>query len=220
MYAMSQVDLQKMAELAKSMHSAFDIEVKDGTSPKPSLSDGILEGVSTVEMITPEAPVVPPANPSVLEEIKADLVEKAGDGQIDDKIKFKTNSRGWIISLAETSFFDSGEAGIKADSLEILDAIAASLLPLPYQIRIEGHTDNTPIHTDRFPSNWVLSTARATFVTDHFLTHFSFDPKRLSVAGYGEYRPVADNGTPEGRAENRRVDIVLLNEESTEQEPQ
>ena len=108
---------------------------------------------------------------------------------------------------------------MKDSSLRVLDAIADSVLQVPNQIRIEGHTDNTPIHTEQFPSNWELSTARATQVIAYLTRRFPFQASRLSAAGYGEHRPVAKNATPEGRALNRRVDLVVLSEASERQEP-
>ena len=237
MYAMSQVDLKKLATLAKSMHSAFDVQVLDGTNPKPSLSDGILDGVSKEELISPEKPiVVPAANPAsiggsssssaaeeptapVLDQVKIDLKEKFANLDLDNKVKLKVEKRGWVISLTENTFFNSGGDEVKPESLKILDCIATTIEKYPNLIRVEGYTDNTPIHTERFPSNWELSTARATFVIKYLISHFNFTPARLSAAGYGEYHPVAVNTTPEGRAANRRVDIVLLNEASANEEP-
>jgi len=236
MYALSQVDLEKLASLRRSMHSAFEVQVLDGSNPSPSLADGILEGVRKEELIFPDKPVIVPAAnpaalaktglsdaeghpPNVLEKVEADLKTRFSNINVDDKIKLKAENRGWIISLTERTFFNSGEAEMKPDAMQIIDSIASTILQLPNQIRIEGHTDNTPIHTERFPSNWELSTARATFVINYFINRFNFEPKRLAAAGYGEYHPIADNTTPEGRAENRRVDIVLLSDASAEQEP-
>ena len=92
----------------------------------------------------------------------------------------------------------------------MLDVLAQSLEKIPNHIRIEGHTDSVPISTLRFPSNWELSTARATSIVRYFLTHFKFEPNQLSAAGYGEFRPIASNQNSEGRTQNRRVDIVIL----------
>ena len=234
MYAMGQIDLRKMARLSKSMHSAFDVPAIKGSNPNPSSSEGILDGVSREELFSPTPVIVPAATPTqleptggtdpegatVLDQVSADLKSRFADVNMDDKIKLKTEKRGWVISLTEKTFFNSGEAEMKPDALAILDTIATTISKLPQQIRIEGHTDNTPIHTARFPSNWELSTARATFVINYLISKFNFTPTRLAAGGYGEYHPVAGNNTPEGRAANRRVDIVLLKEASALQEPQ
>jgi chemotaxis protein MotB len=88
--------------------------------------------------------------------------------------------------------------------------IANALRVTPYDIRIEGHTDNVPIHTDQFDSNWELSTARATHMARIFIVGHQFTPARLSASGYAKYHPVTSNATEEGRAQNRRVDIIVL----------
>lgn len=106
--------------------------------------------------------------------------------------------------------FESGSAQMKSASEAAFDRIAGMLRKRDYRLRIEGHTDNVPIHTTQFSSNWELSTSRATEVVRLLIVREGFDPDRLSAAGYAEYHPVATNLTPEGRGMNRRVDIVIL----------
>ncbi|MGA7079671.1 MAG: OmpA family protein [Terriglobales bacterium] len=106
--------------------------------------------------------------------------------------------------------FESGSAQMKSASEAAFDRIAATLRKRDYRLRIEGHTDNVPIHTPQFSSNWELSTSRATEVVRLLIVREGFDPDRLSAAGYAEYHPVATNRTAEGRGMNRRVDIVIL----------
>ena len=118
--------------------------------------------------------------------------------------------RGLIVRMKDSVLFDSGQAELKPAAMAVLDKLAETVKGLPNQIRIEGHTDDRPIHTALYPSNWELSTARATNVIRYLIERCGMSPKRLSAAGYGEYRPVADNSTETGRARNRRVDIVLL----------
>jgi chemotaxis protein MotB len=93
-----------------------------------------------------------------------------------------------------------------------LDKIAQALTNVPFSLRVEGHTDNVPIQTKRFPSNWELSIARAVNVVKYFAQVSNIDPQRLSAVGYGESRPVVENDTPSNRAKNRRVEILLLTE--------
>lgn len=219
MYAMGQVDLKKLGKLTKSMQSAFDTRAFEAGSQKLSLSEGASEGTAQQKLMEPVAPLVTPSN-AAFDNIQKKVQEKLVEQQFLDKVHFKTDKRGLVISLVEAGFFNSGEAEMKSASLTILDAIAQSVLPLPNSIRIEGHTDNAPIHNERFPSNWELSTARATFVIAYLTSHFDFAPHRLSAAGYSEFRPTASNATAEGRAANRRVDIVILNEAAERQEPQ
>ncbi|MGC1965323.1 MAG: OmpA family protein [Candidatus Acidiferrales bacterium] len=96
-------------------------------------------------------------------------------------------------------------------ALPTLSAIVKVIGPERMRIRIEGYTDNVPIHSARFDSNWELSTARATEIIKLFITKYAIAPDRLSASGYGEYHPVAPNDTAEGRGTNRRVDLVILN---------
>jgi chemotaxis protein MotB len=117
---------------------------------------------------------------------------------------------GLVISLREAGFFASGSATPKPQTLETLRQIAASLSHTPYDLRIEGHTDNIPIHTAEFDSNWELSTARATCIARLLLALKAMPADRLSAAGYAEFHPVASNDSEEGRAQNRRVDLVVL----------
>jgi outer membrane protein OmpA-like peptidoglycan-associated protein len=115
--------------------------------------------------------------------------------------------------------FETGSAQMKAASQAAFDQIAAMLHQHDYRLRIEGHTDNVPIHTAQFPSNWELSTSRATEIVRLLVVREGFAPDRLSAAGYAEYHPVATNFTSEGRGMNRRVDIVVLGHQTLESPP-
>jgi chemotaxis protein MotB len=120
--------------------------------------------------------------------------------------------QGTRISFEDQVLFDFGRAAINPRGFVFLDKIADVLKKVPYAVRVEGHTDNVPIQTRRFPSNWELSVARAVNVVKYFGEVSNIDPKRLSAVGYGESRPVAANDRPSDRAKNRRVEILLLTE--------
>jgi chemotaxis protein MotB len=135
-------------------------------------------------------------------------------------VRVRMEPRGLVISLGEKGIFDSGSDEIKPEGKKLLDTLATSLVTLGNQIRVEGHTDNVPIRNSRFPSNWELSTARATAVISRLVGSFGLPPELLSAAGYAEYRPTATNDTEEGKARNRRVDIVVLNPMIARTEPQ
>jgi chemotaxis protein MotB len=120
-----------------------------------------------------------------------------------------TQKEGLVVTFSEKYMFDSGKADIYPEAKEVIKNIAALLVDEPNRIAIEGHTDNTPINTPEFPSNWELSTKRATNVLKYLLEELKFDPKRLTAAGYGEWHPVAPNDTPENKAKNRRVDLIV-----------
>ncbi len=126
------------------------------------------------------------------------------------EVVLKPKREGLVISLQEVGFFDSGSAELRPASEAAVQRIAQVLGAQANDIRIEGHTDNLPIHNAQFASNWELSTARATEMIRIFITRYNVPATRLSAAGYAEYHPVASNDTAEGRAQNRRVDIVVL----------
>jgi chemotaxis protein MotB len=107
-------------------------------------------------------------------------------------------------------FFESGSATMRRSSADAVDRLVGVLRDRPEMLRIEGHTDNVPIHNAHFSSNWELSTARAMELLRIFIMDYKLAPERLTVSGYGEYHPVDTNDTPEGRGHNRRVDIVVL----------
>lgn len=117
--------------------------------------------------------------------------------------------QGLVISLREKLMFDSGKADIHKEAENVISNIVKLLSDVPNRVAIEGHTDNVPISTPEFPSNWELSTSRATNVTRFLLEELKFNAKRISSSGYGEFQPVGNNATAIGRAANRRVDIVV-----------
>lgn len=131
------------------------------------------------------------------------------DPVLMQKTKVRQGKDGLIVSLSEAGFFAPGDAAISPDAQTVISSLAALLQSNGAQIRIEGHTDSTPISNVRYPSNWELSTARASMVLEK-LIDLGIAPERLAAAGYGGFQPIADNSTPEGRAQNRRVDVVVL----------
>ena len=120
--------------------------------------------------------------------------------------------RGLVIRLNNAILFDSGSAEIKSEHEESLIVVANTIRSLDNYIRIEGHTDNIPINSDIYPSNWELSSARAASVVQLFINKCDFLPNKLVAVGYGEYKPVEDNSTARGREKNRRIDIIVLSE--------
>ncbi|MES2394209.1 MAG: OmpA family protein [Acidobacteriota bacterium] len=142
--------------------------------------------------------------------LQGQLTEALGKEIEQKEVVLHMTPEGFVISLHELGFFDSGEAQLLPGAADKVKRIASVLMKYGLDMRVEGHSDNVPIHNARFDSNWELSTARATAVATMLLSDTHFDPARLSIAGYGEYHPAASNDTPEGRQQNRRVDIVIL----------
>ncbi len=135
-----------------------------------------------------------------------DAVKKAGvKGVSVHKV-----DRGVIIRIPDEALFEVGKAEIRENFKGTLDKTAEILREMPNQIQIEGHTDNIPIKTALYPSNWELSTARATALLRHFMERGKIPPTKFAVSGYAEYQPITSNDTPEGRAKNRRVDILVV----------
>jgi len=128
------------------------------------------------------------------------------------------NGLSVVIDINSSVLFDSGRAELTTSALGVIDQIGIVLKDLPYSIQVNGYTDNAPIHTAQFGSNWELSAVRAISVVKRFVSD-GVDPSRLVGAGYGEYHPVADNDSPDGKVKNRRVQIVVLSADDSRQEP-
>ncbi len=246
LYAISTVDAQKMGKMVMSMRASFDSSLFEAGSPTLSLSHGTggIGGAAAARDLVANTSVpkdmrlrdsalqnlkelnsnfTPRQEGGVgnksLAALKTQIESQVGSEALKGRVRTSLSPRGLTVSLGEVGFFDSGSDEIKSEGRALLDSIAASLVPLDNQIRIEGHTDNVPIQTARFPSNWELSTARATTIVSYLLTHFRLSPDRLSAAGYAEYRPTAPNDTVEGRARNRRVDIIIMDPRYAMAEP-
>jgi len=201
MYAISNIDTNKLGKFVDSMRSAFNVEGARGNAIS------VIEGVQ----------IFIPADVDVESNVKDILGTLVTDSK--GAIDIKRDERGVVIRVADKYFFESGSAGLKENSREVLDKIAATLLKNPNMIRIEGHTDNIPIQNETFPSNWELSASRAINVVKYFIDNHNIKPERISAIGYAENKPLASNDTPDGRAKNRRVDIVLLSESESKKEP-
>ena len=144
--------------------------------------------------------------------LQRDLTSALGKEIARNEVVLRMTPDGFVISLHELGFFRSGEATLLTDAAEKIQRIAAILMKYGLDMRVEGHTDNLPIHTPDYNSNWDLSIARATNVAMMLIDEGHFNPARISIAGYGEYHPITSNDTPAGRQANRRVDIVILTE--------
>jgi len=149
---------------------------------------------------------------SELDRAKALLEERLKKEISNEDIRLEMAKRGLAIVFLAEVLFDSGKAEIKQSAMATLDKIADVIKEnlSDRDIGIEGHTDNEPIKYSGWKSNWELSTARATSVLHYLVDKKGIDPKKVSATGYGEYRPIASNASPEGRRQNRRVEIVIL----------
>jgi len=144
--------------------------------------------------------------------IERQLQAYVSQNHLQGQMEVRLDKRGLVITLlSDRAYYDSGSADLRPQTKKILDEVDVFLRKNNNLIRVEGNTDNVPIATDRYPSNWELSTARAVNVVRYLVEQDHLAPDRISAAGYGQYRPRTDNGTANARQANRRVDIVLLN---------
>ncbi|MFZ0814500.1 MAG: flagellar motor protein MotB [Candidatus Sulfotelmatobacter sp.] len=225
LYASSQVDKRKVGKLALAIQIAFqEMGVFPASTTQIPLDNNEPMPFSTVQAIEnvkhnteigriashPEDSLAASSYETDLTTLQNELRDALKNEIALHEITLHREADGLVISLKEFGFFDSGSARIKPESVPALDRIASILAIRTCRIRIEGHTDNIPIHTAQMASNWELSTARATELIRVLITDHGFAPERLSAAGYAQYHPVASNLTAPGRAQNRRVDIVIL----------
>lgn len=147
-----------------------------------------------------------------LQQLKAQLDTLLESKGLTGAVTTIIDERGLVVRFNNAILFDSGSAEIKKDNEAILLDVSKLINTMHNYVRIEGHTDTVPMSSAIYPSNWELSTARASSVVKLFITQCNFPPDRLVAVGYGEYKPVADNATQEGRQKNRRIDIIVMSE--------
>jgi chemotaxis protein MotB len=232
MFASSQADKTKAKAVSESVkealeHGEFSSAIstvlgrgKHDNSKPPANADKVNQSENLKP--PPPAPPTPAAGApkpadlvKSLEQLQHGLAAEIAAG----KVGLKLERRGLVISLREAAFFASGDDAVAPASVEILAKIATQTQGISNPIRLEGHTDSIPIHNSRFRSNWELSAARAIAMMELLGQRFSLSSDRMSVAGYAENAPVDTNDTAEGRAHNRRVDLIVLSEEGERSEP-
>ena len=227
LYASSQVDKKKVGKLAMAIQVAFqEMGVFDTSSTKVPVdleNPMPFDTVQTVESVQRNASLAQVVSRSDgalgggrengdMAELQHELESALALEIARQEISLRREPDGLVISLREVGFFESGSGQMKQESQPAFDRIADLLRKRNCRLRIEGHSDNVPIHNAQFASNWELSTSRATEIVRLLIVRDGFDPNHLSAAGYAEYRPLATNTTREGRSMNRRVDIVILSE--------
>jgi len=187
LYALSVVDTEKLQEFTNSLRDAMG----QGSASDISLSSRRIAPIQEI-------------NGRIVSGIRGIIEREQKD------ISVRTERRGVVVSIGESFLFPAGSTDIKESSMRVLGELAMFLKGIDNQIMIEGHSDNIPVRNSRYTSNWEISTIWAVRILRLFVGRFGIPPERLIVAGYGEYKPVRENTTPEGRAKNRRVDIVIL----------
>ncbi|NLK94059.1 MAG: OmpA family protein [Clostridiales bacterium] len=211
LYSISSVDTQKLKQISQALN-----QVLTGSSANSILEYDIYDG--QVPLIGGESKIEPTdeegegAENQTYEEVK-EFVES---NDLASVVSIISDERGVIIQLKDSILFETGEAELKEDSFDVLDKINALISTLPNNIIIEGHTDNVPIKTAQFPSNWELSGARASRVLRYFTEEKSQNETRFLSQGCGEVKPLVANDSDENRAINRRVNILIVASNSKE----
>jgi chemotaxis protein MotB len=225
MFATSQVDKNKAQQVLESVKKALEgekittviaavlggsLEQKGQGSAARHGPGGVNKPVETEKKDQKMVELLPSLR-VLTEELKIEI--ESG------RIQIIMEPRGLVVSFKQAALFPSGEDVISPDALPGIEKVAAAIIKIPNPVRLEGHTDSRPISTPRFRNNWELSGRRSMALLEILSTRFQVPPGRLSIAGYADYAPVASNETEEGRARNRRVDIVILNEQGAMGEP-
>jgi chemotaxis protein MotB len=227
LYSSAQVDKRKVGQLALAIQVAFqDLGVFPDSTTHVPLDTSDPMPFSTVQAIanvkhntelgrissSPEGELAAASQEANLSALQSELQDALKREISLHTVALHRETEGLVISLREFGFFDSGSAALKPSALPALDRIASILAVRACGLRIEGHTDNVPIHTAQMASNWELSAARSTELVRLLILRYRFAPERLSAAGFAEYHPLASNDTLQGRAQNRRVDVVIITE--------
>jgi chemotaxis protein MotB len=219
MFASSQTDKSKAKQVSdaveKALHEGSSVsmpaavaKVLGGTVDDKGQGNAQMHGPGGAQKAAKEQ------QPEVMElgiSLKM-LSTQLADEIKEGKVEVSMTPRGIVVSLKQAAFFPSGTDAVDQNTMPTLEKVAGALKAVTNPVRVEGHTDSIPIHSARFRSNWDLSAARSIAIMEVMSGRFEISPQRLSIAGYADTAPVADNGTPEGRARNRRVDLVILND--------
>ncbi|HME11018.1 MAG TPA: flagellar motor protein MotB [Bryobacteraceae bacterium] len=225
MFASSQADKSKAQRVSDSLNAAFDgkhasavvAAVLGGAPDTKGQGNGQMKGPggeprpSAAERKKQQVVELQPSLTILSKELAQEI--KSG------KIEITMTARGLAISFRQAALFPSGTDEIAPEAMESLGKVAQAIRVIPNPVRLEGHTDSIPIHNGRFKSNWELSSARSIALLTIMTTDFDVPEGRLSVAGYADNAPLVSNETEEGRARNRRVDVIILNENGLQGEP-
>lgn len=226
MYAISSVNEGKYRVLSETLESVFTSpnrsaqpiqvgELSRGEGPRVA-APGTPE-TPTFEIELPELPQRPPPAQDSIQSIEQlnEQLSSALSVLIENEDVIIKQGEDWLeVEIKSNFLFGSGEARLASDAIPVIGQIADVLVPVANPVQVEGFTDNIPINTPRFPSNWELSASRAASVVN-LMGRFGVSPERMSAIGYGEFKPIADNDTEAGRQKNRRVVLVILGDKGS-----
>lgn len=225
LFSMASVDNVKFSEVAKSLSSSFSmvnlssgdsilsnsgksiftVDFTNSSKNKPEQKEKYIEQAEQM-VVDAEQQIADKKMDIAKEEIRQ-AIEAQG---IEDKVQVIEEKDFILVRLDSEIFFDSGSAEIRPEGIPVLAALSEVLKGIDTDILISGHTDNVPINTLLYKTNWELSTARATTVVRYFVYDLNLDPTKFTATGNGEFQPIGDNGTADGRQQNRRIEIKIM----------
>lgn len=197
LYSFSTIDNEKLKAIAYSLKSQVGGEEPITIDKTDKNIDNITPGIGAKSEY------------DILVEKITKLLQENG---LTDLVKIREEDAGVILQIGDNIMFDTADARLKGESKKVLDVVSSLIPKINNEIMIQGHTDNRPIKSSQYESNWELSTARAFAVLKYFINDKHLDPKRFSATGYGEYRPIVENSSEENMEINRRVDILIVQE--------
>jgi chemotaxis protein MotB len=216
LFASSYRDNQVIRKLSTAIHigfqqlGAFQGQKIEGRDSNSSIPSDVSPGPAPLPEQTTAKDTLSTAPPVDFAQLRKQLEAAISNEIRNREVVMRVTPEGFVISLNDVGFFNSGQAVLMPGAAGKIRRIATVLAEHGLDLRVEGHSDNQPIHTPQYRSNWELSTARAMAVLMLLVDDSGIDPRKISIAGYGQYKPVADNSTPEGRKQNRRVDLVVV----------
>jgi chemotaxis protein MotB len=215
LYALSSINVKKFQAIALSLSLAMG----GGESVLTESGVSLAPGISGSNFLNDELTTGELQELTDLERIRQELQSYIEQNGLTGKVAVNMEERGVVVSFQEVALFPLGSAELTRDARETIGKIGLILTKTSQYIRVEGHTDNLPINTSVYPSNWELSVARATSVVQELIHSLDFPPYRLSATGYSEFRPRTPNDSEAQRQQNRRVDIVILKSKYETAEP-
>ena len=226
LYGLAQTDVQEYSKLEESIKAAFNVIPMEGG---PNVFDGVGNNIMNSGYPMDNDAFIPPMleylsqkyEKQSMEAIKKEIDKNIKEGKMED-VEAAITDRGLVITLRNINiFFPSGSAQLTAEAKKTVGSIGAMVKKKfnNHLIKIEGHTDNLPVNSTTYPSNWELSSARSASVARFLIAQYNIKPNLFTVIGYGDTKPIDTNSTPEGRNKNRRIEIVILKNQYAKYEP-
>ncbi|MCA1065977.1 flagellar motor protein MotS [Rossellomorea sp. AcN35-11] len=211
LFSMSQIDIVKFKAIADSFQQRQILEFYPSVIPFENPS-----GEPEMEKEDTQSDASDDSDED-LNQLLSDIQKYLDENKLSEVVVATRTERGVVLVLEEQALFDSGEATVLEEAYPFLNKVGDLLSRIPNFVKVEGHTDNRPIDTYRFPSNWELSSARASSVIRYLVRSEDLDPKRFIAVGYGDTRPVVPNDTQENLQKNRRVEVIIMDPAFEEQ---